>query len=88
MTLSMVKRRTAAMKRSFLGPLVLVQPTRPRAMPVPTGVGMHLIVARPVVGARGTARVTALVVRHVGERGALLEQAVLGFGRHLDMIPR
>ena len=37
---------------------------------------------------RGTARVAALVVRHVGERRALLEQAVLGFGRHLDMIPR
>lgn len=67
---------------------MLVPAARPFAVALLTSLWVHAAAARLAVGARGAAHVGVILEHHVGQARASLEQAGLGVGRHLGVVPR
>ena len=78
----------AVARSQILRAQMLVPAARPFAVALLTGLWVHAAAARLAVGARGAAHVAVVGERHVVQAGAPLEQAALGVGRHLDVVPR
>jgi hypothetical protein len=78
----------AVARPQILRAQMLVPSARPFTVALLPGLWVHAAAARLAVGARGAAHVAVVLERHVVQAGALLEQAVLGVGRHLDVVPR